>query len=169
MLLNRANTAVSVDFMKTLLFLSALSALLLPLVSARADEVTDKAEILRLEKEGAAAMVASDLKILGEFFSQDWKVVSPDASIMNRDQILKVLGTGLLKFVSCEQSDFDVRIYNDVAVVIGTDRTKGTWMRENFDNKSRFTDVFLRKDGKWQCVSTHSSDFPEDEGKQTAP
>jgi ketosteroid isomerase-like protein len=75
------------------------------------------------------------------------------------------MGAGLLKIASYEQSDLEVRIYGDTAVVIGTGKSKGEWKGESFGSKERFTDVFVRQDGKWHCVSTHTSDFPDDGNK----
>ena len=147
--------------MKTLSILMATSAFLLPMFSARADQTADQAELLRLEKVGAAAIVAGDLKALGEFFATDWKIVDSAASMMDRAQLFKLMGEGSLKFASYEESDLQVRIYGDAAVVIGTGESKGQWKGESFGSKERFTDVFVRQDGKWRCVSTHTSDFPD--------
>lgn len=147
--------------MKNLFALLASSVFLLSMLAARADQTADQTELLRLEKEGAAAIVAADFKTLGEFFAADWKIVDSAASMMNREQLFKTMGAGLLKFASYEQSDLEVRIYGEAAVVIGTGKSKGEWKGESFGSKERFTDVFVRQDGKWRCVSTHTSDFPD--------
>ena len=147
--------------MKNLFALIASSALFLPISAAHADQATDQAELLRLEKEGVTAIVAADLKTLGDFFAPDWKMVASDASMMNREQLFKAMGAGLLKFASYEQSELEVRVYGDAAVVIGTGRSKGEWKGESFGSKERFTDMFIRHEGKWRCVSTQTSNFPD--------
>ena len=144
--------------MKNLL---ALAALLLSIVPVRADETADQTELLRLEKTGAAAIVSADIKALGEFFSPDWKIVDSDASMMDRERLFKEMKAGALTFASYDQGDLEVRIYGDAAVVIGTGKSKGAWNGESFTSHERFTDVFIRRDGKWRCVSTHTSEFPE--------
>ncbi len=151
--------------MKILFTLIAASILLLPMSVARADQTADQTELLRIEKGSGAALVAADLKALGEFFSPEWKLVASDASMMSREQMFKAIKEGTLKFAAYEGSDFEVRIYGDAAVVIGTGISKGTWKGEAFTSKERFTDLFVRQDGKWHCVSSHTSDFPEDEDK----
>ncbi len=142
-------------------YLPALAALFLSLVAARADQTADQSELLRLEKTGAAAIISADLKALGEFFSADWKIVDSDASMMEREQLFKAMKDGVLTFASYEQSELEVRIYGDAAVVIGTGKSKGAWNGESFKSHERFTDVFIRREGKWLCVSTHTSEFPE--------
>ncbi len=95
-----------------------------------------------------AALVTADLKAVGDFFAPDWKLVASDASMMNREQLFKAMEAGLLKFASYEQSELEVRVYGDAAVVIGTGKSKGEWKGESFNTKERFTDVFIRRDGK---------------------
>ena len=80
---------------------------------------------------------------------------------MDREQLFKAMKDGALTFASYEQSALEVRIYGDAAVVIGTGKSKGAWNGEAFTSHERFTDVFIRREGKWLCVSTHTSEFPE--------
>ena len=148
--------------MKITSLLLAVLALFLPVCAVCADETADKAELIRAEKACAAALVANDAKALPEFFAADWKLVASDASVMTREELFKALEAGTLKFASYELSDFDVRIYGDAAVVIGHGKAKLEWKGESVAEKECFTDVFIRRDGKWLCVSSHSSDFPDD-------
>ena len=158
----RQDFAGNIAGMKNPFALIASSALLLSLSAAHADPATDQTELLRLEKEGVTAIVAGNLKALGDFFAPDWKMVSSDATMMNREQLFGAMAAGLLKFASYEQSELEVRVYGDAAVVIGTGKSKGEWKGESFGTKERFTDVFIRHDGKWRCVSTHTSNFPDE-------
>jgi hypothetical protein len=80
--------------MKYLFSLFVSSALLLTVVSAQADQTADQNELLRVEKEGAKAIVAGDLKALGEFFTTDWKLVGSDAAMMNREQLFNAMSAG---------------------------------------------------------------------------
>ena len=142
-------------------YLAALAALFLSLTAVHADQTADQSELLRIENTGAAAIVAGDLKALGEFFSADWKIVDTAASTMDREQLFKAMKDGTLTFSSYEQSELEVRIYGDAAVVIGIGKSKGAWKSDAFTSHERFTDVFIRREGKWLCVSTHTSEFPE--------
>ena len=145
--------------------ISAALALLLSVCSASADATTDKTEIIRIENATAAALIEKDLKLLTEFFAADWKLVTSDGSMMTRGELFKALETGKLKFESYELSDLEVRIYGDAAVVIGHGKSKIEWKGESIEEKESFTDVFIRHEGKWQCVSSHSSEFPDADAK----
>lgn len=56
-------------------------------------------------------------------------------------------------------SDMKVHVYGDVAVVTGQNTIKGTWedIPRNISGPYRFTDVFVKRAGRWQCVASQSS------------
>lgn len=55
-----------------------------------------------------------------------------------------------------------VRLYDNTAVV--TSRVTVTGKKEGKVLRSRFTDVFVWRDGRWQIVAGHSSYIPESGG-----
>jgi ketosteroid isomerase-like protein len=56
-----------------------------------------------------------------------------------------------------------VRVYGDVAVVTGRNTIKGVWedIKRDISGPYRFTDVFVRRNGSWQCVTSQSSRVTE--------
>lgn len=56
-----------------------------------------------------------------------------------------------------ELADLHVRIYGATAYVrgIGINSQNGRPA-----GRTRFTDIFLYRDGRWQCVAGHESRFP---------
>jgi len=60
-----------------------------------------------------------------------------------------------------ESEDFRIRIYGDSAVVTGITRAKGKFMGQEFSTQERATDVFINRDGRWQCVLTHLTRLPK--------
>ena len=133
-----------------------LAVSVLAILPARAD---DAQELTRIEIAQADALAKGDGAAFRALIADDWKVVLGEGSVMTADQILNPLKEGKLKFSSFTVEDLDIRIYKDAAVVVGIDRTKGEWDGQEFTGKSRFTDVFIRTDGKWRFVSSHSTDI----------
>lgn len=138
-----------------------LTTLALLVCGVRADETADKADLIRVENAMVAALVAQDGKALTTFLAADWRIVTADASVITREALLKILAAGTLKFESYKISDLDVRLYGDAAVVIGHGDSKMEWKGEAVAGREIFTDVFIRREGKWQCVSSHSCDLPD--------
>ena len=118
-------------------------------------------ELLTLEKAFAEAIVRNDLEGIGGLVTDDWIVIDPNGEIVGRARFLEVIKSGALTHDMMESEDFRVRVYRDSAVVTGVTRTKGKFMGQEFSTQERATDVFVKRDGRWQCVLTHLTLFPK--------
>jgi len=118
-------------------------------------------ELLTLEKAFAEAIVQNDLEDIGGLVTDDWIVIGPDGEIVDRARFFEVIKSGALTHDMMESEDFRVRVYGDSAVVTGVTRTKGKFMGQEFSTQERATDVFVKRDGRWQCVLTHLTRFPK--------
>src|SRR5215471_3322785 len=58
---------------------------------------------------------------------------------------------------SAVSSDVEVQVYGETAVVIGVDFISGQNRGQSYDNKYLYMDVWVRRDGRWQCVKTYAS------------
>jgi ketosteroid isomerase-like protein len=118
---------------------------------------TSKAEeeLLKVENEFAEAIVRNDLDCLGRLVADDWTIIDPDGGTVERARFFEVIKSGALTHEMMESGDFRVRVYGDSAVVTGITRTKGKFMGQEFSTQERATDVFIKRDGRWQCVLTH--------------
>jgi len=56
-----------------------------------------------------------------------------------------------------EVTDLKVTVYGDAAIATGTFVAKGTYKGKPFDDRGRFTDTWVKTNGKWLCVASHSS------------
>ena len=116
-------------------------------------------ELLTLEKAFADAIVRIDLEGIGRLVTDDWIIVDPNGEIVDRARFFEVIKSGVLTHDMMESEDFRVRVYGDSAVVTGLTRTKGKFMGQEFSTRERATDVFVKRDGRWQCVLTHLTRF----------
>jgi hypothetical protein len=64
------------------------------------------------------------------------------------------------KLLSYEVDDMKVLLYGKTAVATGRVTQKGVYKGEQWTGQSRFTDVFVWRDGRWQIVAGHSSRIP---------
>ena len=117
-------------------------------------------ELLTLEKAFAEAIVRNDLEGIGRLVADDWIIIDPNGEIVDRTRFFEVIKSGALTHEMMESEDFRVRVYGDSAVVTGLTRTKGKFMGQEFSTQERATDVFVKRDGRWQCVLTHLTRFP---------
>ena len=53
-----------------------------------------------------------------------------------------------------------VHVYGNAAVVAGIYRESGTNKGKHYVIRSRYTDTWIRRDGIWRCVASHSTLIP---------
>ena len=116
-------------------------------------------ELLKLEKEFTEAIVRNDLESIGRLVTDDWIIIDPKGEIVDRARFFEVIKSGTLSHEMMESQDFRVRVYGDSAVVTAVTRTKGKFMGQEFSTRERATDVFVKRDRRWQCVLTHLTRF----------
>ena len=116
-------------------------------------------ELLKLEKEFAKAIIKNDLEGIGRLVTDDWIIIDPNGEIVDRTRFFEVIKSGALTHDTMESEDFRVRVYGDSAVVTAITSAKGKFMGQEFSTHERATDVFVKRDGRWQCVLTHLTRF----------
>jgi uncharacterized protein (TIGR02246 family) len=120
-----------------------------------ADGAEERA-LLEIEKDWAKALLAADTKALETILAPDW-VTSFEGSVMTRPQLLAALRAGSARFDALEASGEEVFVFGDSAIVRGLVRMKGVDGGKPFDGKSWYTDLFVRRDGRWQAVVGHNT------------
>ena len=118
-------------------------------------------ELLKLESAFAEAIVNNDLESIRRLVADDWIIIDPNGEIVDRTRFFEVIKSGVLTHDMMESKDSRVRVYGDSAVVTAVTRTKGKFMGHDFSTQERATDVFVKRDGRWQCVLTHLTRFAE--------
>jgi ketosteroid isomerase-like protein len=123
---------------------------------------TSEAEekLLKIEKEFAQAIISNDLEGIGRIVADEWIIIDPNGDIVDRTRFFEVTKSGALTHDMMESEDFRVRVYGDSAVVTGLTRTKGKFMGQEFSTQERATDVFVKRDDRWQCMLTHLTRLP---------
>jgi len=118
-------------------------------------------ELLKAERALADAIVKNDLEGIARLVADDWIIVDPNGEIVDRKRFFEVIKSDALTHDMMESEDFRVRVYGDSAVVTAITSTKGKFMGQEFRTQERATDVFVKRDGRWQCVLTHLTKFKE--------
>jgi ketosteroid isomerase-like protein len=116
-------------------------------------------ELLKLENAFAEGIIKNDLECIARIVADDWAIIDPNGEIIDRTRFFEVIRSGALTHEAMESEDFRVRIYADSAVVTAVTRTKGKFMGQEFSTRERATDVFVKPNGRWQCVLTHLTRF----------
>ena len=121
-----------------------------------------KSELIRIEREIGRANLDCDYRYFDQVEADDLIFTDAAGGVTDKKQDMagekdchKTDGT-------YDVDDAEVRLFGGTAVVTG----RVTTTRKNKEDKvvvrrSRFTDVFVWRDGRWQLVAGHSSRIPE--------
>jgi uncharacterized protein (TIGR02246 family) len=126
-----------------------------PTPGTTADGAEEQA-LIQVEKEWAAAMLKVDPAALDRILGKEW-VENADGELTTRGQAMAAFKSGALKFESLALRDLSVYVFGDVALATMTADIKGTFMGKPMPPLQRSTDVFVKRDGRWQVVSTQNT------------
>jgi ketosteroid isomerase-like protein len=111
------------------------------------------------ENRWEAAIAKHDIASIESMVANDFIGVSSKGKVQSHRGLLGEMKGDKDTYTSTRNEKLDVHRYgNDVAVVIGTAREKGTGKDgKAFDRTYRFTDTWMNRGGKWQCIASQSS------------
>jgi len=118
-------------------------------------------ELINLEQEWGDANVKADVAFLDRILAEDWVFTDPDGVVWTKAQNLAALKSGEDVVTSMVPNDMKARVYGDAAVVTGGNTTKETFKGKDISGLYRWTDTWIKKAGRWQCVATHASKIAE--------
>jgi ketosteroid isomerase-like protein len=123
-----------------------------------ADPARDEAELIRLEKEYARALIAKDRAFLMRFYAPDWRGGNW-MGFWSKSTLLKSVLNARYIVRSMRVRDLKVRVMGDVAVVQGVDEEVSSVDGRDTSGKWAFTDIFARREGQWVAVASHTSEI----------
>jgi hypothetical protein len=121
------------------------------------------AELEQVQQQLISAWIHRDRSALERLLAQEWTVTHIDGRTSTRDQVLRDLDTGANRLLEGGVDDLRFRVYEDFAVVTGRTRARGEYQGHAYDVRLRFTDVLVRRDGRWQVVASHASRLADGE------
>ena len=118
---------------------------------------TDEQTLVELERSWNEAFYAKDIEFLDSVLAEEFVATYDDGSQGDRNRELELSASFNQRVISADQEDFTVRVYGDAAVIWFTLRLVGLRQGQRAEVAFRYTDVWVRRDGRWQCVSAQST------------
>ena len=118
---------------------------------------TDEQTLVELERAWNDAFYKKDIEFLDSILAEEFVATYDDGTLGDRNRELELSASFNQRVISATQEDFTVRVYGDAAVVWFTLRLVGLRQGQRAQVAFRYTDVWVRRDGRWQCVSTQST------------
>ncbi len=139
----------------------ALAAVILgaPSLHTQQQSRVQEQALFRLENEWTQAVVHRDAGIMRRLTAPRW-VYSDESGIMERDAGIKAFTTGTDSVREASNEKMRALIYDNAAVVVGILVMKGRGPNGAFTNRYRYTDSWVRMDGRWQCIASQDYLMP---------
>jgi ketosteroid isomerase-like protein len=117
-------------------------------------------ELIKLEEEWHNAYVKHDASPLERILADEYISVGVSGS-GTKAKAIEGLKADTATYDYSTPYDLDVRVYGDTALVIGRTKEKGRAANGNeFTAEYRWTDVFVKRQGHWQCVVAQVARVP---------
>ena len=113
--------------------------------------------LIELERGWNAAFYDRDVAYLDSVLADDFIVTYDDGARGDKARELALAESFNQQVVSATQDDFIVRVYGDTAVVLFTLRVVGIRQGQEAELTLRYSDVWVLRDDRWQCVSSQST------------
>jgi len=119
-------------------------------------------EITKAEDAWREARIAGDTAYLEQFYAAEGRIQGIDGKVQSRAADIALFATGKIKPKFIDHGPLDITTYDNMAVVTGVDHLGGTAFGRYGEMYLRFTDVLVRRDGRWQLIvqqATSTSGF----------
>lgn len=130
-----------------------MTALMLALALIVQGQDADTRELLRLEDGWASALVKRDTVTFKRLLA-DGFVYTENDQVMDRAAVLESVSRGSDTVEAAHNEAMQVHRYGTVtAVVTGWLVVKGRGASGPFNRRYRFTDTWVKREGRWQIVA----------------
>jgi ketosteroid isomerase-like protein len=147
---------MTLTWRKTLLCLLAVIGTVTP-SEAQLSVPSDQDVLIQLERDWDAAFHRNDVRFIANVLADEFIATYPDGSRGDKAKELALAAQFNQQVDSSRVDEFTVKVYRDTAVVWFTQQMTGPSQGRQTTVTTRYVDVFVMRDGRWQCVASQST------------
>ena len=130
-----------------------------PTNSVTAPTATQRA-LYRLEDQWAQGVVKRDAATVRRLVAPKW-IYSDESGTMNREQGIASFTSGTDTVTAAGNDNMKAVVYGNTVIVTGILWMRGHNAQGAFDHRYRYTDTWMKLDGRWQCIASQDYLMPE--------
>ncbi|MBA3766119.1 MAG: nuclear transport factor 2 family protein [Acidobacteria bacterium] len=127
------------------------------IVEADNSPFTDEQVLRLIEREWGDAIKNKNKAWFERTYADGYTAINSRGKIFNKTEDIADTLSSTDTTTSDELSDVKVQVHGDTAIVIGRLHLVGKDKKGSFDRTYTFTDTFIRRDGRWQVISTQAT------------
>jgi ketosteroid isomerase-like protein len=132
-----------------------VSWLTIPFFSAGAQEESDAAQVRALDLKLTEAYKQRKFDLLATLLDEDFVITFEDGSTYGKTGYISYSAATTTRVDVAEMSDMKVRMHGNTAVLTGVYHERGIEKGRAYDYRDRFTDVWMKSEGKWRLIASH--------------
>lgn len=117
-------------------------------------ESADEHQILALFEDGDRVLMSADIDELSRIFAEDYVQYDEFGKAFTKYDVLENLKSGKIRYISMISSGRQVRLFEDFAIVHGSEEDEVEQGGKRFSVRYVYTDVVIKRNGKWQIVGS---------------
>ena len=145
--------------MRTMIALCLMLLGTLPLGNTQdtSEKESEKTRILLLENAWNEAEKNNDAKAIEGLLAREFIYTDIDGTFMNRAQYLASVNDFSYHPQQIVNEGMKIQMYETAAIVSGMNREKGTDKGKPYLRRGRFTDTWIKENGKWVCAASQET------------
>ena len=126
-----------------------------------ADRESNEAQaLLKLEREWIEAFKNRDKAALERILADDFIFTDDEGQVYGKTQYIEAV-TQVIKVGSYAVDDHTIRVYGDTGIVAARWTGKITVDGKDASGSIRYTDTFVKRQGRWQVVASQDTRIPK--------
>jgi ketosteroid isomerase-like protein len=146
---------VSMKWVRTLPLALALGLVLTPGANPGAPQSDDASKIVAMENLWNQMQLNHDAVAMEKMIDEDFVLTDYDGTVLDKKQFLDSIKDMSIKLTQEMSEGMKLHPHGNTVVITGATREKGTQNGKAFAHNGRFTDTWIKKEGRWICVASH--------------
>ncbi len=126
-------------------------------VASEGAPIPDGQVLRHIERERGEAVKSKDKAWFERAFADEYTAIGSSGKMRNKAEDIADMLSNTDTIMTDELSNMKVQVHGDTATVIGRRHLVGKDKNGNFDRNYMFTDTFVKRDGRWQVISTQAT------------
>ena len=137
--------------MKSIVLLSALAFFV---AQPSVAQPSDSAIVSQLNQKWIASYATHDTAAIQQILADDFIIVVPNGKKMDRLSVIRNVGSTDVSTIATIDSS-SVRVFGNAALVVSYTHFSITANGQTSHGKNCYSDLYVKRNGKWKAVSGH--------------
>ena len=140
---------------KTVVSIVVLMLSVIPVTKLRGQEKSDADRVRTLEMQLTELYKQRKIEGVAALLDDDFVITFEDGKVYSKTGYISYNAAASLRILEAETLDVKVHLHGNTAVLTGIYHERGEEKGTPYDYRDRFTDVWMKKDGKWRIIASH--------------